>query len=222
MINMEKIIYKSDIVEYKNFLTGEECEEIIKLFNENTSLWQQSCFYKSDVIDPGSALQESSSKLITKEYLNSIIQRIKILGDEVSGKKLINLTFSGHRWHPGSFASKHSDNTELDGTPNAWRDNKYATLIYLNEDYEGGELVFDEHNIQISPGKGSLMIFDPGFHNLHSVNEITNGIRYTILSSWNFENEYDRSEHEKLLKEREKMEEQKELQRQEWERGIVR
>lgn len=57
---------------------------------------------------------------------------------------------------------------------------KYTLLIYLNDDYEGGETVFylNDEKIIIKPQKGKAIIFDMQIP--HSSNLINNGIKYWI------------------------------------------
>lgn len=53
--------------------------------------------------------------------------------------------------------------------------------IYLNDNFEGGELVFNNLNIQIKPKPGLLVIYDPT--ELHSVKKVYNNDRYCIGSA---------------------------------------
>ena len=55
---------------------------------------------------------------------------------------------------------------------------EFIILSFLNDDYEGGELVFPDNNISIKPEKGSTIVF-PNYNKLNfKFNEITNGCRY--------------------------------------------
>jgi hypothetical protein len=54
----------------------------------------------------------------------------------------------------------------------------YIILSFLNDDYEGGELVFPESNVSIKPEKGSTIIF-PNHQNIKfQFNDIVSGHRY--------------------------------------------
>ena len=110
----------------------------------------------------------------------------KALAEEVFSRELKNLSLSAHKWLPGAFADFHSDNTEMDGTPNARRENKLVTIIYLNDDYEGGHLVFRDHPIDIAPKAGTVVVFDVGYENIHGVTEILSGQRWTMLASFDY------------------------------------
>lgn len=67
-----------------------------------------------------------------------------------------------------SFMGPHQDGTQ-DGL-------KFSAVLYLNEDYEGGEIFFPELDIKIKPKMGSLVIF-PSTH-IHSSLEIKSGTKY--------------------------------------------
>jgi 2OG-Fe(II) oxygenase superfamily len=213
---MEKIVHKEDIVEYKDFLSKQECEDLIDYFNSSEDDWNVTCFYASYVMDPNASFENKNNTDKTPEYFNELKTKLRNIAEEVSPKKLKNLSLSAHKWTPGAFAAHHSDNTELDGTPNAWQDNKFVTIIYLNDNYDGGNLLFNAHGISISPSAGTVIAFDPGFTNLHGVSEVTNGVRYTILSSFDHvDSVYTRD----LFEWRKEYSKEQEEQRKEWEKN---
>jgi hypothetical protein len=68
------------------------------------------------------------------------------------------------RWQVGSTLGKHSDGSS---DPENFPLIKIGTLIYLNNDYDGGELVFNDYDIIIKPDPGDLVIFPN--HYMHEV-----------------------------------------------------
>ena len=56
---------------------------------------------------------------------------------------------------------------------------RYSSLIYINDDYEGGELRFENNKIY-KLSKNSVIFFQSGIQNRHEVLKITKGLRYTI------------------------------------------
>jgi hypothetical protein len=189
---MEKIVYKEDIVEFTNFFTAEECEKFIEYLESASSQWQESCFYNERIMDPTAPIQLNTTPLLNMDYLSNLRLRLQVVAEEVFNRPLRNLSLSAQKWLTGSFAGDHSDNSELDGTPNAWRENKLVTIIYLNDNYSGGELYFRDHGISISPKLGSVVVFDVGIGNVHGVKTITSGDRTTVMCSWDYaDSEYD-------------------------------
>lgn len=216
----EKIVHKSDIVEFKNFLTKEESEALIAYYDSADELWQVTCFFNARVMDPIAPTAKNVYPEINKAYFDALRTRLQEVAESVFGKEVKNLSLSSHKWLKGAYANNHSDNSELDGTPNAWRENKLVTILYLNDNYEGGNLTFRDHGISIAPEQGTLMVFDVGIGNVHAVTEVTSGERYTMLSSWDFadsvypEGYFEEKEAELLMR---KVEQDK--QKEEWANG---
>lgn len=80
---------------------------------------------------------------------------------------------------------------ELDGTDSMdehvdMMNNLYAAfgmVIYVNDNYEGGDLYFPVKNISIKPKKNSLIIFDASSKEaVHGVKKVISGKRYAIPS----------------------------------------
>lgn len=58
-----------------------------------------------------------------------------------------------------------------------------SVLLYLNDDYEGGEIEFRHSNIKIKPEAGSVLFFPSNFLYVHEVYPVTKGPRYS-LPNW--------------------------------------
>jgi hypothetical protein len=219
---MEKIIHKKDIVEFKKFFSKEECDLLINYYESSTEDWQETCFYNARVMDPSAPMSKNIYPEINNNFFNSLRDKLSLLSEEVFEKRVKNLSLSAHKWLPGAFASDHSDNSELDGTPNAWRENKLVTIIYLNDDYEGGNLYFRDHGISIAPETGSMICFDVGIENVHGVTTIESGDRYTMLLSWDFADSVYPSEY--FVEKEKELEDTRiaqEKQREEWKKGNI-
>jgi hypothetical protein len=90
------------------------------------------------------------------------------------------------RWFPGMEQPPHADdmsNTDVQGFDHR----VFGSIIYLNDDYDGGHTYYPNHNFDISPKIGSLAIHPGDPEHLHGVTKIENGIRYTIASFWTFD-----------------------------------
>lgn len=57
-----------------------------------------------------------------------------------------------------------------------------AAIAYLNDDYEGGEIVFPYADVTYSPKAGDVLLFPANFICAHEVKPITTGNRYAYLS----------------------------------------
>lgn len=210
--NLVEIVHKHDIVEYHNVFTEAECKYILDYWNSLED-WIPSCFYGMYII--------SGQKQISAEAgmkLRNFQLKLWNLAEKVFERELRQISLSPHKWEPGAFAADHADNAELDGTPNAWIENKLVSIVYLNDNYEGGKLTFRDHNIAIKPKTGTVVVFDVGIGNVHAVTEVLKGERYTMLGSYDFiDSEYS----EDLNKIKDSVKDIQYQQRAEWKEGKV-
>lgn len=58
-----------------------------------------------------------------------------------------------------------------------------SALLYLNDDYEGGNIKFEHAGVNLKPEAGSLLFFPSNYIYIHEVSAITSGIRYA-LPNW--------------------------------------
>jgi len=61
-------------------------------------------------------------------------------------------------------------------------DRDLSILFYLNDDFEGGDIVFPEHRVRVRPEPGMMVCFPSNHHYLHAVEPVTKGKRYCIVT----------------------------------------
>ena len=59
---------------------------------------------------------------------------------------------------------------------------RMSTIYYLNDDYEGGELIFPRFGIKYKPKANDFIIFPSNYIYNHSVAPVTSGQRYAVVS----------------------------------------
>lgn len=57
----------------------------------------------------------------------------------------------------------------------------YSCILMLNSDYEGGELYFQHHNLEVKLEEGDLIMFRGNAENLHGVRPVEEGRRFNII-----------------------------------------
>ena len=57
---------------------------------------------------------------------------------------------------------------------------KYAFILYLNDNYTGGEICYPEYGIEYKPEAGEIVIHSPRV--VHAVIKVKEGFRYTLSS----------------------------------------
>ena len=81
------------------------------------------------------------------------------------------------RWPPNSFQMTHKDDVE-------GLERVAGCVVFLNDDYEGGEPFYPYYNKMVKPKAGMVYAHSSDEDHLHGVTQIKNKIRYTISSTW--------------------------------------
>jgi prolyl 4-hydroxylase len=148
-----------DIIEIPNFLTSEECDKIIELSEGN--------MITSKVYSQNEDLYDNKIRISQQTWLSDNDPFIKDLSDKIKSYTNTNNNyleeFQVVNYKPGGFYKPHYDACVGNKT-RCERMNKegprYLTfLIYLNDNFEGGETIFPKINRSIKPKKGKAVIF---------------------------------------------------------------
>ena len=78
------------------------------------------------------------------------------------------------KWDEGTYLNLHVDDLGF------ITDNHLPVHIYLNDDYEGGEIKFETHGLSFKPNTGDFIVFPGNMHYPHEVTKILSGTRYTL------------------------------------------
>lgn len=88
------------------------------------------------------------------------------------------------RQYSGVKLTEHVDNHSDPGI-------KYAIVIYLNDNYNGGEVFFSKLGLEIKPPKKSMLLFPSGEKYWHGVRSTEDGpVRYVMPSFARIKNEH--------------------------------
>ena len=98
--------------------------------------------------------------------------------------KTIEMFDNEFKHYAGYLVAKYVPGSGMDTHVDSKVGEEMGVLFYLNDDYEGGELVYTdlEGNKKIIKPKAGDMIYHPGWYP-HSVNKVTEGVRYFFAIS---------------------------------------
>lgn len=168
---MQQIVIKED------FLSLEETNFLLLMAKESIDWDKRNHYFWDDRVISLDKLKaqcpESVNYLVKEIYL-----RLKNLIKE--SYKVDNVfadTLDLVRWFDGLEQSPH-----VDEIPHAHR--KWGSVLYLNNDYEGGQTFYPNFNLSVSPKPGMAVVHLGDQEHLHGVTKIKGNTRYTIASFW--------------------------------------
>jgi|TARA_B110000263_G_C15218264_1_gene468603 hypothetical protein len=164
---MNAVLPYEEIITIDNFLSREQCDWFIRLFHaENT-----------DFAEPG---ERFGSELLSQHleilHLDQIYfyKEVKYIAAEWARLVPIPNAFPDYmqvvRRAPGASLGSHID----------FEDRVYSSIIYLNDDFSGGETTVGDRTIKPEIGK---CIGFYGSHVQHELHEVRDNSRY-ILITW--------------------------------------
>lgn len=89
------------------------------------------------------------------------------------------------RYREGGLYVKHADSDNFDSVTRTWNktiDRDLSLLIYLNDDFSGGDLFFEKFNYRLKPKAGMVVMFPSDHRYIHEAETITIGTRYAFVS----------------------------------------
>lgn len=185
-INGTAGISQNKIIEVLNFLDTDTCNSLVKYIDSHPEKWSHFASYEYRFGKSPKPDYDFELFGLAPDFAKQLIEKIEHLVSSVFSSSVSLNTIHAQRFGVGGVGSVHSDNTNEDGSDSHYEINKYAAIIYLNDKYSGGEIYFPEHDLEVKPQAGSILLFPGGKENLHGVHEITSGNRHTVISFWDF------------------------------------
>lgn len=166
---------------FKNFITEEE-SRILNCYIRTNTVWTKNAEHEvwNDRVHGAIFFTEKEVKIVSQEIINRVKSKIESTMNIELGSNAPSMV----RWLVGNGQAPHADKQLPDGTPNMYPQNDIASLVYINDDYQGGEIFFPNQNLQFKPLKNSLVFFPGDVNFLHGVTTVISGTRYTMPSFW--------------------------------------
>lgn len=117
---------------------------------------------------------------LVKEPMLSVVNQIKTQISNYIDSKFNSPAYCDTidfvRWHDAQEMPPHRDAMEM----YMYRD--WGSVLYLNDNYEGGHTYYPELQLDVKPRAGSLVVHQGDA--LHGVKPVFGNTRYTIASFW--------------------------------------
>lgn len=180
---IENFVSEDELSEYKNIIDNTEEKAWFEEYTKNLARFCMEKFGRDDVenlvaegkFEITQNWEDKNLVIHGSPIYHTVYQRLSNFVTRSDS----NLELSGmatlQRMQPGVELKAHTDQ---DTDPSI----RYATILYINDEYADGELFFKEFDFKIKPKSGSLLIF-PGTKEFnHGVIPVGEGpIRYVLV-----------------------------------------
>ena len=168
------------IIEQDDFLTIDECNSLIDYLKNNLVLDLSEDFWHGRTLGCTNINDVFIRKLVEQIHYRISNICVRSFDEDVIYPEYSNLVY----WAPGMVLDAHADNFFLhDPSAEHYTSHRdYSSVIYLNDDYVGGETFFVD-NRDIKPKVGKMILFTSGKDDVHGVREVISGDRFT-MSLW--------------------------------------
>ena len=190
---IEPFLTETEIETLNNFIRNNDQWDVTETrYNDEGTVIYESTYWENRVATTPTLLKADPNIV---EMISSIIARLKPEVDKFFNVDASPTSPAMVRWLPGQLQMPHADK-ELHvgddaGKPNDFPWYDLATIIYINDDYEGGELYFPNQDIQFKPKKGAVYFFPGDKNYVHGVTVLESGIRYTCPFFWTINSHKD-------------------------------
>lgn len=196
------------IYAFDDFITEDDASELIRFHDEEFE-WDGSMswvapleqYNHGPVVLTGAYAQEvkrrqSEWSATSTHPLSAVYgEKIMRIASDTYGRTLVHRLIPYYKkFLVGSDHSPHADNEALDKgvvdfmpkySPSEFNTPvliEVAANLYLNDDFEGGELFFPMLDLSIKPKARQLILFPGGHEYIHGVKQITKGDRCVLFS----------------------------------------
>ena len=198
-----------DILLIENFISKEELDTILEIINTTEEkewfvAYQKSlaefCLVKFGSDDVDKLVAEGKYEItrgwddkilnINQYPITSVLQeRIQKLVKKADDTLILGGMSTLQRMQEGVELKSHIDQTT---DPSV----RYATILYINDDYSDGELFFKNLDIKLKPKPGSLLVFPGDPQHEHGVKHVGPGpIRQVVVGFVTVKNFYENNKY---------------------------
>lgn len=153
-----------------NFLSNEEYQKLSNYVNSPDQVSWIKEPWSTERTEKDS-IPEDILELLKKIFYTSRLNGMDYYGIDLSDDFLSQYLLT--KWSKGSKMLPHVDT-------DAQKHQHIVCMYYINDDYDGGEIVFPDYDLTIKPKSNSLIMFPGNENYVHGVLEVSEGFRYTF------------------------------------------
>ena len=169
------------IIQIENAISARKCRQLMDIYDRNIGLSDVSDYTGHPVLYWMHVQDIPNAKALFTDLITRCIRHVT--SDLRVSAPIFPETAILATMGPGGHHPRHADNRQEDEhgkwIPNHTPNRAISAIYYLDGNFEGGELVFEQHNLVVKPRRGLLVAFPSDERHVHEVLPVRSGRRYT-------------------------------------------
>ncbi len=197
---------------YRNAISKEDCQRLINMLEEEISLDKRGIKWHGATVnakaEPTSHARNCYDLKFKRDQVGKYIADSDVLREcydivDVGLNKSLrhyesvwnfNINykeaFNFVKYLPGEFFKIHADH-------GPYYTCTVSAVVYLNDDYEGGEIEFPRHDLVLKPKAGDIILFPSNFVYEHASLNLLSGTKYSVVIMMDYNDLYHDKENGK-------------------------
>ena len=173
-------ILGDEIYLIENFLSKKETKRLHKRLNKiSENFWTKMRDVEGPYVSPKMRV---TKKIISR--LSKKVDGLSININEVFSRMNVGASWGQHADNSDFLAIRELSRTLKDGENFRLIENsKYGIVLYVNDNYEGGEIYYVNQGISYKPKAGDLIVHSSEEKCRHGVSSVNSGTRYAWSSN---------------------------------------
>jgi hypothetical protein len=178
----------------------EECKALVDIYvnhhrkspNQVTNVFRSPVLWSTGLLDAGylaewRQIQRLKARIIAAAKVAFHLDELFVEADVIN-RMLPGEVHVEHSDNSDYLCAAHGDHRWVDGdcsqgtwvpmSDRWWRD--ISAVLYLNDEFEGGTLRFEQYDLELHPRPGMVTVFPSNRTFLHHVTPVTSGVRYAM------------------------------------------
>lgn len=190
-MQIEKEVLGLGIVKYSNVFS--ENKELVRVFKNSEGInWHESAVshhdhetdtyagrtdkeYRNSYTATFENVPNNPAKLMAMKLQVGLVSAIQDYCKQFNTSYYWVESYNFLKYEQGNYFKAHAD-----GGASLMR--RISLVYYFNDDYEGGEVEFSNHNVSLVPKANELLVFPSYYTYLHEVKPITSGVKYSVAT----------------------------------------
>jgi predicted 2-oxoglutarate/Fe(II)-dependent dioxygenase YbiX len=170
------------IIQVENAVSAEDCRRLMTVYGRCADLTRARDYTGHPVVHWRQFRDVADAAEIVRRLIEECRRRLGAemkLEDQLYPETVILAAMGAGGCHSRQ-ADNCRQNEQGDWVANHTSQRDVSAIHYLNDEFDGGEIFFEQAQLMVKPRRGLLLAFPSGADHVHEVLPMRSGMRYTM------------------------------------------